>query len=151
MITRGMNPSGPGLVHWSIGPLVDNDSLQTELLTKTYQKKALVPELTWLKHNSTEIPDIDFEFSEDEVSVTINNAEKEISNWVVYYKYDERWSEKVLSKKQKVFTLPYTVEIPDDDLDSLSIPKILFLQEVQVTLIDRFGSESSPTVRLLNK
>ena len=150
MITRGMNPKAPGIVHWSIGPLMGNDSLQTELTTKPYNKKAVVPALTWEENNFPGIPDIDYEFTENEVSITIQNAEKELSNWIVYYKYDENWSERVLSKKRKNLNLPYTLEVPAAEEDSLALPVVLFLKEIQVTYINRFGIESEASIQILN-
>ena len=151
MITRGMNPEAPGLVHWSVAPLIGNDSLQTELKTKPYREKAVVPSLSWLKQKTPESPDVEYDFSEEGVAVSINKAEAEISNWIVYYKYDDTWSERILNKKRKQLILPYTIEVQSESVDSLNAPQISLLQEIQVTYIDRFGFESKASIRNLDK
>tara|TARA_R110001599_G_scaffold69410_3_gene195369 strand:- start:141191 stop:142726 length:1536 start_codon:yes stop_codon:yes gene_type:complete len=151
MITRGMNPEAPGLVHWSVAPLIGNDSLQAELKTKPYREKAVVPSLSWLKQKTPELPDVEYDFSEESVAVSINKAEAEISNWIVYYKYDDTWSERILNRKRKQLILPYTIEVQSESVDSLNAPQISLLQEIQVTYIDRFGFESKASIRNLDK
>lgn len=151
MITRGMMPESPGLVHWSVGPLIGNDSLQTELTAKPYKEKAVIPSLSWINQKKTGLPDIDYVFSEENVTVTINNAETEISNWIVYYKYDDSWSDRILSKKRKQLILPYTIEVQSESADSLKVTEVSLLQEIQVTYVDRFGFESEASVRYLDK
>ena len=151
MITRGMMPESPGIVHWSIAPLIGNDSLQTELSTKAYRKKAVVPSLSWMTHKTPDIPDVSYEFSLEDVAISINIDEKEMTNWIVYYKYSDTWSERVLSKYREKLILPYTIEIASDDIDSLEISTISILQEIQVTYINRFGFESRASIQIVNK
>jgi len=151
MITRGMQPQSPGLVHWSIAPLIGNDSLQTELVTNVYRKKAVVPSLSWLDHKKPSIPDVNFEFSAEKVSVSIQNDDTEMSNWVVYYKYSDTWFQRVLNKKRNELILPFTLETLSENIDSIEIPTVTVLQEIQVTYIDRFGFESDASIKLIDK
>ena len=48
MITRGMLPRSPGIIHWSIGPLVRDTSLADALLEGPYARQALIPNSPWL-------------------------------------------------------------------------------------------------------
>lgn len=151
MITRGMIPESPGIIHWSIAPLVGNDSLQTELITNTYQKKAVAPSLSWIKQKKPDTPDVHYEFSSEDISISIKKDENEMINWIVYYKYSDTWSEKILTKKREKLNLPYTIETLDLDVDSLAIPTISVLEEIQVTYINRFGFESKASIHRVNK
>lgn len=111
----------------------------------------MVPSLSWLDQKNSGIPDVNYDFSEENVSVSLNNPETEISNWIVYYKYDDTWSERILSKKRKQLVLPYTIEVQSESNDSLKVTEVSLLQEIQVTYIDRFGFESEASVRNLDK
>ena len=53
MVTRGMVPDSPGVVHWSIGSMVSNPMLAEALAEGPYREPALVPSSPWLSNNIT--------------------------------------------------------------------------------------------------
>src|SRR5699024_6093700 len=61
MITRGMMPENPGVVHWSIAPLLKYPNLAEAVLEGPYAKRALVPESPWLQSEIPEAPLVETE------------------------------------------------------------------------------------------
>ncbi|GAB5408721.1 MAG: family 10 glycosylhydrolase [Balneolaceae bacterium] len=151
MITRGMMPKSPGIIHWSIAPLVDSETLRHEIATKPYRSKAIIPPLNWIKHKSPNAPNLDYSFtSKNNISITFKEDEQDVSNWIIYTKYDGKWSVKIIDKKKNSTGIPYTkIEKPISPTYSL-FGKILLLEEVQVTYINRLGFESRPLVVPVN-
>src|SRR5699024_8970865 len=47
MVNRGIAHNGPGVIHWSVGSLLNNDTLLNRLQTSVYRHPALIPALTW--------------------------------------------------------------------------------------------------------
>ncbi len=56
LITRGMVPKSMGVVHWSIGQLVNNPGLMKNLREGLYRQQALVPASPWLGSKKPEPP-----------------------------------------------------------------------------------------------
>ena len=148
MITRGITPEAPGAVHWSIAPLVESDTLQHVLKNQPYAKNALVPAM---RHLSTKIPTkplIEFtELDDGSINIALQDKNKtDISAWVVYSKYDDNWSNNILSRTNLNTIIPLTRTVSYTDLGDIEAPKVEVLNEIQVTYIDRFGNESEPLI-----
>tara|TARA_R110002124_G_scaffold201629_4_gene368185 strand:- start:2636 stop:4171 length:1536 start_codon:yes stop_codon:yes gene_type:complete len=144
MITRGMMPKAPGIVHWSIAPLVKNDTLRNQLRAKPYQQKAVVPPLNWIKHKTPIIPDVSFNYSSGKISITLNHDEKDISNWIIYSKYDGIWSTRVMNRNDRTAWIPLTRSLTSSSGNGLKLLNVSVLEEVQITYLNRLGFESFP-------
>lgn len=152
MITRGMNSKAPGVVHWSIAPLVDNDSLRHEIATKPYLNDAIVPPLNWIRHKIPSVPNLDYAYSSgNNISITLKEDDQDILNWIIYTKYDEKWSVKVIDRKNLTAQIPFTKIGRSINTELNNFGSISILEEVQVTYINRLGFESRPFIFLLNK
>lgn len=146
MITRGMISNAPGAVHWSIQPLVDNDTLRSELLRLPYARKALVPPMTWTKNPQQKKPEVAVtsKLNMIHISPEINPAEQ--ANWIVYARYENGWETKILSKYQtelEVSTYKLLPAVTDEDP---ILQKISLLKEIRITSISRAGIESEPLI-----
>src|SRR5690606_20356635 len=100
MISRGMTPLSPGVVHWSIGPLVANDSLKIRLRAGAYRKQALVPETTWLGGSDLKAPAVRTEDRADQYGVFWNEAGDESFKTIVYYRYGSVWEYRILGDQR---------------------------------------------------
>lgn len=145
MITRGMNPKSPGIVHWSIAPLVNSDTLQQVLREQPYAKKALVPAMKHLSTNTPPAPQVHCSDVIDDVfDITIQPPNSDISNWIVYTKYDDNWSYKVNNRSILTTSIPLTKFSSYSLVGEVETPKLETLTGIQVTYLDRYGNESEP-------
>jgi hypothetical protein len=135
MITRGMIPSSPGNIHWSIAPLVEDSSLARSLVDGPYKKQALVPALPWLWHKSpvSSSPQIDIGFSDVTVNQVIENKKK-FNKWILYSKYENEWYYQILPSSVNKIILQKNLSADNNH------PKML--REIGTSIIDRFGNES---------
>ena len=136
MISRGMLPQSPGVVHWSIGSVMQNPSLAEALLTGVYKQDALVPPSPWLDDKAPGIPMVSTMVQGDSVTVNWKPAdEKDAFRFVVYCRYGEKWSNRIMNRKDRVITLPKYMgsEVPEHAL-----------VQIAVTTVDRVGNESKP-------
>src|SRR5699024_5897428 len=85
MITRGMLPNSKGTIHWSIGPLMKNESLSEALLEGPYRDEALVPPSPWLNNTPPQQPTIKVAKKEkDNLTLQWSHPnEKEVFKWVL--------------------------------------------------------------------
>lgn len=143
MITRGMSPEAPGAVHWSIAPLVNNDELQEVLKSKPYAKKALVPAMRHLSTKTPEKPALVFKTdTEGALDVTLQMPKEDISNWIIYTKYEDIWTQQIIKRTSLTATVPLTKIGSLSAFGNIQVPTIDVLKEIQITFIDRFGNES---------
>jgi uncharacterized lipoprotein YddW (UPF0748 family) len=134
MITRGMVPQSPGVVHWSIGPVTKNTKLQTSLLSGAYRKPALVPASPWMDAIRPLPPVMTSNNDNDSVRISWTHPdEKDVFKYVVYYKYGNRWSYSVLTRQTKNFHLPTTI------VDGKTTQRLTALM---LSAVDRVGNES---------
>ncbi|MFO7573899.1 MAG: family 10 glycosylhydrolase [Bacteroidales bacterium] len=70
MIARGMLPNSPGVIHWSIGPLIMAPPLAKAISSGPYQKQALVPPSPWLSRKTPLAPEVALFTVHDSVKVT---------------------------------------------------------------------------------
>ncbi|TMI61493.1 MAG: hypothetical protein E6H07_18390 [Bacteroidetes bacterium] len=134
MIDRGMIPESMGVVHWSISSLTKNPRMADTLLKSVYKKQALVPSSPWLDKNAPAAPAVITETQNDLLKISWTHPdEKDVFQWVVYHKYNNRWSYTILDHSKR----------------SLSIRKVVgenaqrqTLSGIIVTAVDRTGNES---------
>jgi uncharacterized lipoprotein YddW (UPF0748 family) len=134
MIDRGMQPRSKGVVHWSISSVTKNPRLADTLIKSVYNKKALVPASPWLDKKAPQLPVVSTKSENDLMKISWTHPdETDVFCWVVYYKYNNRWSYDIIAGNKR----------------SLSIKKILventqqsILSAVIVTAVDRTGNES---------
>lgn len=130
MITRGMMPKSPGVVHWSIAPLVKSDSLATAIVEGPYKKEALVPASPWLDDEIPKAPVVVPVVQEEMLEITwVPGGDEKVFKYVIYYKYGTSWNYKIL----------------DHNEDSLLFKRFIGkapLTGIAVTAVDRTGNES---------
>lgn len=149
MITRGMLPASPGLVHWSIAPLVDRPAMRASLLAGPYQKPALIPPSPWLGKNRLEAPQLRVERDETYLDLSWTHpAADQLGRWVLSCRYGSNWEYSLRDKNLRSLRLPLhridTIRIPARDSlrwDSFLLKKIP-LEKVRVSVVDRIGHES---------
>ncbi|WP_424492761.1 glycoside hydrolase family 10 protein [Salinimicrobium sp. GXAS 041] len=129
MITRGMLPKSPGVVHWSIGPLVKYPNLIKAIAEGPYRKEALVPESPWLDAIVPAAPVVVPERISDKINITwVPGDEEEIFKWVVYLKRGDSWTYDILDRNATSVEVVRTEKNP--------------VTAVAVTAVDRTGNES---------
>lgn len=149
MVTRGMLPESPGMVHWNIGPLVNNKELAKAISKGPYKRQALVPASPWLSNKKPDAPEVGLDFEEDTLNINWKHGERDkIRSWIVYFKYGSVWNhhihgQPVSSDKIPAYLLNMSKlgdEYPSDmnDLRELLIP----LTQIGVSSVDRYGNES---------
>ncbi|WP_445734276.1 glycoside hydrolase family 10 protein [Mariniflexile sp.] len=133
MITRGLLPSSKGTIHWSIEPLIRNDTLSKALLNGPYSKSALVPPSSWLDNLPPSKPLLLIKRKEKKLHLTWNhNNEFDVFRWVLYYQFkDENWDHIILDKNTKSYIFQNI-----EDKNKQPIIK------VGLTAVDRTGNQS---------
>lgn len=134
MITRGMLPASPGVVHWSIGPVMRNTSLQASLLAGAYRKPALVPASPWMDAEAPAKPNI--RYDENTAHATVHfqvDNRPNFKKYVVYYRYGNAWSYTILRGTSISYSIPRTLG---------DAKKPVHLNRIAVSEVDRTGNES---------
>ena len=107
MITRAMLPEmQQGSVHWSIGPLVDSDSLTQAIHNGPYNQKVLIPSMQHLKRGSKEKPTLTCHTNDDNIRVTWSDNQGDASAWILYSMYNQRWQFQILDRNTDEYSLP---------------------------------------------
>lgn len=150
MITRGMLPESPGNVHWSIGALLNNETLVRSILKGPYKQQALVPASPWLDNTLPEEPRVNTALGNDSLTITwLHKNAGDVFHWIVYYQYGSRWDYKILSQQARSISVPLFVlknsNIPKDSLNEENLPDMLHpVMQIAVSAVDRVGNESAP-------
>ena len=136
MITRGMLPESPGVVHWSIGPLVKYPELLKAIFEGPYNRPALVPASPWLDNTAPESPVAVPVLEGQSVKITwIPPVDAEDGfKYVVYYRYGETWAYKIFDRKTSETKFSRFVERKNGEK--------VYLNALGVTTVDRTGNES---------
>jgi hypothetical protein len=127
MISRGMLPESPGVVHWSIGPLLKNDSLLQNIFSGPYSQPALIPSSTWLSKR----PPVSIAVRRVG-SVLKIESKSEFNLVVIYYKTKSIW-------KYEIIPCDHS-EVDGGFIASLSPES----RHIFISIIDRFGNGSVP-------
>lgn len=134
MIDRGMQPQSKGVIHWSISSVTRNQRLADTLIKSVYKKQALVPASPWLDKQAP-LPPVVSTLSENDlwkISWT-HPDEKDVFCWVVYNKYNNRWSYNIVTGNERSLSMKKIIgENPQQQV----------LNTVIVTAVDRTGNES---------
>lgn len=127
MINRGIAHNGPGVIHWSVGSLLKNDSLLNRLKNTVYKNPALVPPLTWDAPNDSLLSPVlkVYEKKENELHVAWENENKNNAIFVlVQSQYGETWETKITGKSALDLSLQKNGET---------------LNKIRLTFVDRYG------------
>ncbi|RZK57167.1 MAG: hypothetical protein EOO91_10665 [Pedobacter sp.] len=140
MVTRGMLPQSPGAVHWSIAALVKHPLLRSGLKSGPYKDQALVPQSEWLDRKAPEKPIVTVVPKGKLLEVRWNHPNKsDVFKWVVYFKYGNKWSYKIMNRKDESLDLMASVEATAKGGSQTVISSFA------ITAIDRTGNESEFT------
>lgn len=132
MIARGMLPKSKGVVHWSISSVIRNTNLAAVLKTGPYKEGALVPSSPWIDKQAPSSPTVTVSKLMDSVRVSWrHNNSSDVFRWVVYSRYNNRWSYNIFNRKEMSANYKLRNE-PDKSV----------LNRISVTAVDRTGNES---------
>ena len=135
MISRGMLPSSPGVVHWSVSSVTKNPAMASMLAKGPYALDALVPVSPWLSGDIPKAPELSIESQKDSTHLSwTHEKESDIFKWVVYYEYGPTRGYQILTRGERAWTLPNTVNQQK-------------LTRVAVTAVNRSSLESPRTER----
>jgi uncharacterized lipoprotein YddW (UPF0748 family) len=134
MISRGMLPMSPGVVHWSMSALTKNPSLTKELNEGVYKKPALVPASPWLDNHAPKPPEVFLGEQNDSLLIRWEAKDEDVFKWVLYFQYDSKWEQRIFNKQETETLIKlYNNKTPEPDK----------LKYIIVTAIDRTGNESA--------
>lgn len=138
MISRGILPKSSGVIHWSISSVTRNPNMAKGLLEGPYRNQALVPPSPWLDNEAPEKPAVTINQQQDSVSIHLSHPnDKDVFKWVVYYKYGENWSYKILNQGERYLSL--STKAAGSTINTIA-----------VSAIDRTGNESEKVVNYMN-
>lgn len=140
MINRAIAKQGPGVIHWSVGSVLANDSLMKRLRKNVYADQALVPASPWLvREPILEAPTVKRENFGDHFRLSWTEiSDEKALKVIVYTQYGDRWTYKVLDARTKDIQLRESV-------------KDQKLERIEVAYIDRFSREGKRSVIQLNE
>jgi uncharacterized lipoprotein YddW (UPF0748 family) len=131
MISRGMLPQSPGVVHWSISQVTKSPNMSNAILNGPYKKQALVPASPWLDSKAPDAPTVTLDQLGNALKINWTPAdEKDVFHYVVYYKYNGAWNYKIMNRGDRAATVPFM-----EGKNKLT--------QIAVTAVDRTGNESS--------
>lgn len=141
MITRGMLPASPGVVHWSIGAL-QNPELIEAVRDGPYRRPALVPASPWLDRKAPAPPRVSLSRVYDQLVVGWSHDDADdVFRWVVHHRRGKRWQYSILNRQDRFLSLQlFTVR----GGSTLSV-----IEEVAVSAVDRVGNTSDLRHRLV--
>lgn len=131
MITRAMLPHyRPGTVHWSIAPLIENDSLGLALLQGPFRTPALVPAMYHLRKKRSRSINFSTQMTEDSLHLSWTTASN-VSSYIMELQYETNEVQYLPRDSQHV-----SVAL----IDGAQMP----LRKVTLRWVDRFGILSQP-------
>lgn len=159
MVTRGMVPDGPGVVHFSMKALQQNYGGVSDLLLKgPYAQKALPPRSPWLDEKAPPAPAIMVTNESNELNISWNSdALDPAFNYVVYYKQGKDWQYAILNEDDRSLTIPSYREIISNETGRKEVdqeavePVREYVTEIAVSAVDRLGNESKLTYRKIDQ
>ncbi|PST84241.1 hypothetical protein C7T94_05835 [Pedobacter yulinensis] len=144
MITRGMLPQSPGVIHWSIAALTKHESLRKDLLNGPYKREALAPASPWLDRKAPASPVVTTNALEADLNVRwTHRKETDVFKWIVYSRYGNNWNYRILNRKDRFFALSRNA--PATSKIGAKTP-LQTLNAIAVTAVDRSGNESNPVI-----
>ena len=150
MVSRGMLSSSPGVIHWSIAPLVNSPPLTQAIFEGPYRRQALVPSSPWLGRKSPAPPQVSFSQEKDLLKIAWSHRDPaSVGRWVVYYKQGPQWNYTIEGNGTTTADLPAFAEnrsllLRSDPLTFTRIEDVLIpLDSIAVSAVDRYGNESA--------
>ena len=148
MITRGMLEESPGIVHWSIAPLVHSPELTEAIAQGPYAQQALIPS-DHQKGEKYRFLNAKADLVNDSLLISWKDDDPASTKcFVIYSKMNDVWSYQIIGSKSNAMKL----EAITKDLEKINVTPLSDMQEAQsfidviefiaITTIDRFGYES---------
>lgn len=152
MITRGMLPESPGVVHWSIGA-VQNEDYAYALKNGPYSKQALVPPSPWLDDDEPSEPVLStFETDRQLIVSWKHENPDDVFRTIVFFKHNGVWDYSIMDPGDESLAVPF-YDIDYSPLRNKSMSEIesadellLPLSHVAVSAVDRVGNESERVI-----
>ena len=156
MISRGMLPESPGVVHWSIGSLRNPDLVEA-IGSGPYRRPALVPASPWLDRRVPASPRVSVSHQDNQLQITwAHDQADEVFRWVVHSRRGEHWDYTILSRQDHTISVPlFTIDEAKvrqaGEVDQISdVDSVLsVIEEVAVSAVDRVGNASDPSHQLV--
>jgi uncharacterized protein YbbC (DUF1343 family)/uncharacterized lipoprotein YddW (UPF0748 family) len=152
MIVRGMLPRSPGVIHWSIGPLMSTPGLVKAIYEGPYKRRALIPPSPWLDKKSPAAPAVSVKQENDSVTISWSHSDPgDVVRWVVYYKHGKIWDNDIFGSsigtdKIPAFILNKAFLARTDPQSIKNIDQVLMpLDSIAVSAVDRYSNESPLT------
>lgn len=144
MITRGMMPEAPGLIHWSIAPHMKDSALVEALKKGPYAKEAVIPASAWLDKKAPVAPEVEHGTEMGNWITSWKHPEKnELSKVIAFTEYGGTWSFTILPVTNEPLTFPLEKIKVVPIVDSLEQAPIYdILTNVKLKVIDRAGNVS---------
>ncbi len=149
MITRGLLPESPGVIHWSIGPLVNSPELVKAVAEGPYRRKALVPPSPWLDKSAPAPPVVTKVAEKDALRISWSHPDPaDVGRWVVYFKYGLQWNQNIHGNTVSSDLIPaFTVNrvfLGRTDPEKVTGVEqaLIRLDSIAMSAVDRFGNES---------
>jgi uncharacterized protein YbbC (DUF1343 family)/uncharacterized lipoprotein YddW (UPF0748 family) len=149
MVTRGLLSESPGVIHWSIGPLVSSPELVKAVAEGPYRRQALVPPMPWLDRKPPVPPVVTTAKEKGTLRISWTHpGTDEIGRWVVYYKYGTQWNQNILGNTVNQDAIPaftvnraFLARTPREKVTNAD-QALIRLDSIAVSAVDRFGNES---------
>ena len=149
MVTRGLLPESPGVVHWSIGPLVNSPELVKAVAEGPYKRKALVPPSPWLDSKAPAPPAVMKKADGGALTVSWTHPDPaDVGRWVVYYKYGSQWNQNIHGSVVTADTIPAFIanramitRVGPENVKSIE-QALIRLDSIAMSAVDRYGNES---------
>ncbi|HEX6913673.1 MAG TPA: family 10 glycosylhydrolase [Chitinophagaceae bacterium] len=133
MVSRGMLPESPGVIHWSISSDIKNPKLSQLMKQGIYRRPALVPSSSWLDNTAPPPVSVRQSWEGDSLVITRTDNSKDVFHWIIYYRYGNRWDYTILNRGDTKAVIPRSV---------LNGKVSATLQQVLISAADRTGNES---------
>jgi len=149
MVTRGLLPESPGVIHWSIGPLVNSPELVKAIADGPYRRPALVPPMPWLDTKAPAAPAVTTKAENGTLKISWTHPDpSDIRSTVVYYKYGSQWNQNIHGNKVSADAVPafsvnrtFLGRTPRENVKTAE-QAFLKLDSIAISAVDRFGNES---------
>ncbi len=134
MISRGILPQSPGIVHWNIHSLTKNPNMTKAFADGPYKKDALVPPSPWLDDAPPAKPNLATAAEGDNLRMSWSSTSNDVFRWVVYMQYGNSWTYQIFNRNDRQTLIP------------LKNNSKATLQTIAITAVDRTGNESEKVV-----
>jgi len=149
MVTRGLLPESPGVIHWSIGPLVNSPGLVKAVADGPYRRPALVPAMPWLDARAPAAPTVTTKTADGNLHISWTHPDpSDVGRTVVYYRYGSQWNQNIHGNNVTKDEIPAFIVnrtlLSRTRRENVKSADQAFqkLDSIAVSAVDRFGNES---------